>query len=120
MLCCVNINAQSGLLPPLGNTIPVRSLVTGNEKLSHVYFARSIQGFTLHKRASKLLSVFTCPWSSITTKEAIQYKGLNARLFVTQYAHVIKSTSPLPPIYVNICQVKEAYDIFMPVKKIKV
>lgn len=28
MLCCVNINAQSGLLPPLGKTIPVSSLVT--------------------------------------------------------------------------------------------
>lgn len=33
------------------------------------------------KRVSKLHSVLTGLWSSITTTEAIQYKGLNARLF---------------------------------------
>lgn len=43
------------------------------------------------KRVSKLNSVLTCLWSSITTKEAIQYEGLNDRLLITQYAHVIQS-----------------------------
>lgn len=45
MLCCeqnTNVNPQSGLLPPLGNIIPVESLVTGTvykAVLSNVVFA---------------------------------------------------------------------------------
>lgn len=122
MLCCVNkktnINPHSGLLPPLGNIIPVRSLVTEaveKAKLSHVVFVWSIQGFTLHERVSKLRSVLTCLWSSITTKEAIQYKGLNARLFIAQYACVIQSHYCSHCMWTFVRWTK-ANDIFMPVE----
>lgn len=97
MLCCeqkTNVNPQSGLLPPLGNKIPVESLVTGTvckAVLSDVVFAWSIQSFKLHEKGEQTQQRAHLSVVIHNNKKAIQYKGLNARLLITQYAHVIQS-----------------------------
>lgn len=116
MLCCeqeTNINPQSGLLPPLGNKIPVQSLFTGTVWKAVLSYCLCMINTVLSymKRVSKLNSVLTCLWSSITTKKAIQYRGLNARLFITQYAYVIQShpcSHYTVSEYLQHCKVKEA------------
>ena len=71
------------------------------------------------KRVSKLRSVLTLSVVIHNNKrKPYKYKGLNARLFITQYARVSSSHITAPTIceYLQHCQVKEANDIFMPVK----